>query len=163
MLGRGGQWIGHKVNQYDEVILCIGYEACSSSEHVRNATGEEVFDALFDLVPSRNFAKNVLGFHGNSKRSSRPQHLYAIIDTHDMSIYKYGISGIPLNKNGTSARANLQVGVLNSLPSNRGRYKATIMMQGIPGRAAALSLEYAFVYGYAAINNGRKPPGNRRP
>jgi len=99
--------------------------------------------------------------NGNSKKSTKPQHLYSIIDLTDGSVYKYGISGGVLNKNGTSGRANLQANALNKIAGFR-RYKPVVLMKGIKGRAKALAIEYAFVYGYQEAT-GAKPIGNLRP
>jgi len=99
--------------------------------------------------------------HGNSKNSSKPQHLYSIIDLTDGSVYKYGISGGVLNKNGTSRRANTQANALNKIAGFR-RYKPIVITRGIKGRVKALALEYAFVYGYQEAT-GAKPIGNIRP
>jgi hypothetical protein len=51
--------------------------------------------------------------HGNSQRSNAAQHVYSIIDTATGDVYKFGISGGALNKNGSSRRANTQVNALN--------------------------------------------------
>jgi len=37
--------------------------------------------------------------HGNSKKSSKKQHIYLIIDKFLNEIFKFGISGLKLNKN----------------------------------------------------------------
>ena len=51
--------------------------------------------------------------HGNSDASTKPQHGYEIYDKETGDVAKTGISGQPLNKNGTSPRANGQVNELN--------------------------------------------------
>ncbi len=99
--------------------------------------------------------------HGNALGSQRPQHLYRIDDMGDIDIYKYGISGKPLNKNGTSRRANSQANKLNRREGYT-RYIPFVMLRNIPGRAAALAIEYALVCAYNKAN-GRNPEGNKRP
>ena len=51
--------------------------------------------------------------HGNSLSSTNPNHVYVIVDQ-DGSMVKVGISGQPLNVNGTSPRANPQVSTFNN-------------------------------------------------
>jgi RHS repeat-associated protein len=62
--------------------------------------------------------------NGNSKASQNEQHGYEIIDTHNGKVVvKVGVSGQPLNKNG-SPRANSQVNRWNNeKPGNAGRYQ----------------------------------------
>ncbi|VAW44398.1 hypothetical protein MNBD_GAMMA03-809, partial [hydrothermal vent metagenome] len=100
--------------------------------------------------------------HGNSKKNNKPHHVYRIDDGIFMDIYKYGISGAPLNKNGSSRRANTQANKLNKTAGNI-RYISTVMFKNVPGRVAALQLEYALVCAYAKAHNGNNPPGNKRP
>ena len=79
--------------------------------------------------------------HGNSAASVRAQHRYEIVDAKTGEVYKTGISGQKLNKNGSSPRANQQVNQLNKNES--GRYRADVKETGVPGRAAALEREKA--------------------
>lgn len=58
--------------------------------------------------------------HGNSKLSSKPQHGYEIYDTSTNDAAKTGVSGQPLNQNGTSPRANRQVTQFNREGGNYG-------------------------------------------
>jgi hypothetical protein len=51
--------------------------------------------------------------HGNSKDSAKPQHGYEIYEIESGDVAKTGISGQPLNKDGTSPRANKQVNQFN--------------------------------------------------
>lgn len=159
--------IGLKHNEYGDVIICIGASACSAPSNVSDASLKAFLAATADMIPMAkrirmlNKVAKKEKVHGNSKSSDKPQHLYAIIDTRDASIYKYGISGAELNKNGTSSRANVQANALNNIHGD-GTYKATVLLKNIPGRLAALAIERSFVYGYAAVN-GAKPIGNKRP
>ena len=58
---------------------------------------------------------NSCSVHGNSRLSTKPQHGYEIYNKKTGDVGKTGISGQPLNKNGTSPRANTQVNKLNKL------------------------------------------------
>ncbi|WP_236339658.1 hypothetical protein [Paenibacillus plantiphilus] len=51
--------------------------------------------------------------NGNSKASTKPQHGYEISEKATGDVAKTGISGQPLNKNGTSPRTNSQVNKWN--------------------------------------------------
>ena len=83
--------------------------------------------------------KNVSTPHGNSLKSSKPQHLYEISSA-DEGVVKVGISGSKLNRNGTSPRANKQVNQFNK-ESGSSKYSATIVEKNIPGRKEALKRE----------------------
>jgi len=56
--------------------------------------------------------------HGNSAASQNAQHGYDIVDTTTGKVAKTGVSGQPLNQNGTSARANNQANRWNREPGN---------------------------------------------
>ncbi|MCV2885502.1 hypothetical protein OE749_12430 [Aestuariibacter sp. AA17] len=99
--------------------------------------------------------------HGNSKNSGKRQHLYRIDDVQDFDIYKYGISGGALNKNGSSKRANAQVNKLNKKVRAK-RYVSVVMFSDLPNRLAALAAEKALVCAYYKAN-GHNPEGNKRP
>lgn len=51
--------------------------------------------------------------HGNFNDNDAEHHLYEIYDQERDDIYKYGICGDPLNKDGSSPRANTQVKEFN--------------------------------------------------
>ena len=86
--------------------------------------------------------------NGNSKDSTNAQHGYVIIDTWN-NRYKIGVSGQPLNANGTSPRANEQINEWNAEPGNSApgkpcRYKAiikTIIPSGCGAREKILKWE----------------------
>ena len=80
--------------------------------------------------------------HGNSKLSTKPQHRYEIYNTETGEVVKTGISGKPLNKDGTSLRANTQVNALNRQEGS-GTYSARVVETDLPGRQAALEAEKA--------------------
>jgi RHS repeat-associated protein len=77
---------------------------------------------------------------GNSKMSPRRQHMCEISRVVGGDVGKTGISGQPLNKNGTSPRANRQVKKLNR-EAGGNVWKAEVVAKDIPGRAMALEME----------------------
>jgi len=89
-----------------------------------------------------NAAQAAEEVHGNSNASTKPQHRYEIVETATGDVGKTGISGQPLNANGTSPRANSQVNALNKAAGNN-KWSANILEQNIPGRAAAKASEQA--------------------
>ena len=89
--------------------------------------------------------------HGNSKASTKEQHLYMIHDA-DGNIKKIGISGQKLNKNGTSPRANSQL---------KDGDTATVLESEMPGRANALQKEGQVVEGLRKA--GLELPDQIRP
>ena len=89
--------------------------------------------------------------NGNSKASMNKQHLYMIQDR-DGNIKKIGVSGQPLNANGSSRRANSQL---------KNGDKATVLEGGINGRAAVLQKEGQLVEGLRRA--GHELPDNKRP
>mgnify|MGYP003871236345 CR=1 FL=1 len=96
--------------------------------------------------------------HANSKDNQAEHHLYEIIDTEEDDVFKYGICGKPLKKDGTSPRANEQVRYVNRAV-RWVRYFARILFTGIPGRTKALEMEDELVEAYRQ-KNGRRPHGN---
>ena len=80
--------------------------------------------------------------HGNSNASMKPQHGYEISRVDGGDVGKTGISGQPLNKNGTSPRANQQVNKLNK-EAGAEVWKADVVETNMPGRAAAKEWEQA--------------------
>ena len=84
----------------------------------------------------------VAGVHGNSLENMAPHHVYEIYDTETGKCMKTGISGQPLNPDGTSPRASAQVNAANRA-AGRERYVALVVAQDIPGRPAALAAEQA--------------------
>lgn len=82
-----------------------------------------------------------------------------------VDVYKFGVSGGPLNAAGLSVRAETQVSALNRAANGAFTYESSVV-QMIPGgagaRGTALSLERQLVYDYLELV-GRKPFGNLRP
>lgn len=97
--------------------------------------------------------------HGNSKKSKRIHHLYEIRDQKENDVYKYGICGKPLNKDGSSPRANKQVSLFNTVVGWV-RFFARILLTDIPGRKRAEEMENQYIETYRK-NHGRPPRGNR--
>ncbi|MBO0492300.1 RHS repeat-associated core domain-containing protein [Pseudomonas sp. Marseille-Q1929] len=99
--------------------------------------------------------------HGNSHSSKNPNHVYVIVDTKTGRMMKPGISGRPLNKNGTSPRANQQVNALNK--PQAGRYKAVIVEKN-KTRLQAKATEQKITDKHAARNDGDMPsPIHKNP
>jgi len=100
--------------------------------------------------------------HGNSKESKKLQHLYAIWNNFYNFVYKYGISGSKLNKDGSSKRANNQVNKLNK-EEGENSFSAEIIEKEINGRANAIEKEKKIVSKYQTENDDAMPSGQIRP
>ena len=99
--------------------------------------------------------------HGNSKNSTKPNHVYVIVDTYTGKMMKVGISGQTLNKNGSSPRANRQVNKLNATQPNR--YKPVVVEKN-KSRKQALDSEQKITDKHGARNDGKQPsPIHVRP
>ena len=96
--------------------------------------------------------------HGNDKRNQNEHHLYEIRDRQRNGLYKYGICGKPLNKDGPSPRANEQVSLFNRV-AGWSRFFANILLTGIRGRRKAEEIEDEYINQYKK-EHGHKPPGN---
>ena len=96
--------------------------------------------------------------HGNRNDSPRPHHLYQIEDREENDIYKFGICGKPLNKDGSSPRGIEQSSELNRADGWL-RYFVRILQRNIPGRRLAKIFEENHIQSYKDIN-GRLPRGN---
>ena len=99
------------------------------------------------------------GTHGNSKKSKRPHHLYEIRDRDRNDVFKYGICGKPLNRDGSSPRANKQVSLFNVVVGAV-KFFARILLVNIPGRKRAREIEDEYIEAYEKKHGGR-PRGNR--
>ncbi|WP_421948820.1 hypothetical protein [Phaeodactylibacter xiamenensis] len=97
--------------------------------------------------------------HGNSHSNENDHHLYAIQDRKRKGIYKYGVCGRPLNKDGSSPRANEQVRLYNRVVG-WARFFSQIILTGIKGRRAAEEKEAQYIEDYRA-QYGENPPGNQ--
>ena len=101
-----------------------------------------------------------MGFHGNSKKSKRKHHLYAIHDKEEKDIFKYGISDKPIDEDGYSSRMREQVDYLNRAVGVL-RFFGKILIRGILGRKKANQIEDEHVDAYRE-KHGRNPRGNVR-
>lgn len=104
------------------------------------------------------------GYHGNDKRSTREQHGYVIYRQKPgkkVEIAKVGISGRPLNKNGTSPRANSQVNKWNKAGDGY-HYWARVEVSGVKGRKKILEWEKRRAKGIRE-RTGKKMPKHERP
>lgn len=98
--------------------------------------------------------------HGNALKNKKLHHLYEILDSEeDDDVFKYGISGDPIGKDGYSKRIREQLNLYNAV-ANCVRFFARVLMTGIPGRAKSKQLENEHIEAYE-VKNGRKPRGNR--
>ena len=80
--------------------------------------------------------------HGNSTKSTKPQHGYEIYNKSNNDVVKTGISGQKLNANGTSPRANVQVNAFNR-QARQNLYTSRVVATSMPGRKYALEWERA--------------------
>ncbi|MCU0393921.1 MAG: hypothetical protein MUE81_22655 [Thermoflexibacter sp.] len=96
--------------------------------------------------------------HGNANENDNLHHLYEIDDIQEEDIFKYGISGKPLNPDGTSARAEEQINILNKAVGFK-RFISKILMTEIEGRVKAKELEQQHIDNYEK-KHGKKPRGN---
>jgi len=96
--------------------------------------------------------------HGNSLENENEHHLYAIHDRKRKGIFKYGVCGRPLNKDGSSPRANEQIRLFNRVVG-WARFFSKIILTDIQGRRQAERIEEEYIDEYRA-RHGKKPPGN---
>ena len=96
--------------------------------------------------------------HGNSHKNPNDHHLYQIDDREREIVFKYGICGRPLNKDGSSPRANEQVSLFNKVVG-WSRFFAKVILKGIAGRVKAEEIEDDYIEAHLK-KYGKKPPGN---
>ncbi len=126
------------VSHTDEIIE-VATHADEAAAVVRQAENAgELANRAEDVVTAQR--SSAAPPHGNSRQSTRPQHGYEIYNTETGDVVKTGISGQPLNQNGTSPRANAQVNAWNKA-EGPGTYAARIGPTDMPGRAPALRWE----------------------
>ncbi len=101
-----------------------------------------------------------MAFHGNSRQNHKPHHLYEIFDKQADDVFKYGISGDPIEKDGLSERIRIQLDLWNII-AGFVRFVAKVVLANIPGRKRALEIEDDYIAAYAD-KYGRNPPGNRK-
>ena len=96
--------------------------------------------------------------HANSHENDAKHHLYEIYDVERDNVFKYGICGKPLNTDGTSPRANEQVGLFNRVVG-MARFFAYIIEVDINGRKRAEDIETEYITAFRE-KFGQNPPGN---
>ncbi|MFN0217061.1 MAG: hypothetical protein ACKVT2_22615 [Saprospiraceae bacterium] len=96
--------------------------------------------------------------HANSHENDAEHHLYEIFDVERNHTFKYGISGKPLNPDGSSPRAYEQVLLFNRVVG-MARFFAQVLLVAIPGRKRAEALEGEYIELYRE-KHGSNPPGN---
>ena len=104
------------------------------------------------------------GEHGNSKLSTKQQHLYEISEKETGKVHKYGVSGDRITQDGRSYRAQRQVNVLNRANEAKGistRYTSRIIDYA-ENRADILEKERTAVRAFKDLH-GESPRGNLRP
>jgi hypothetical protein len=111
------------------------YEATSIYNGIAPRT--EVGSSSSAVEPSRSIP------HGNSHASNKQQHGYEIYNTETGGVAKVGISGQPLNKNGSSPRANIQVNLYNRRAGSQ-IYAARVIEPNLPNRQAAIQWEVKY-------------------
>ena len=98
--------------------------------------------------------------HGNSRKNTKPHHLYAIFDKEKDDLFKYGISHDPIDADGLSDRMRNQINFLN-LAVDWQRYFGVILIRNIPNRLLAIEIEAQHINAHKA-KFGQKPKGNLR-
>lgn len=98
--------------------------------------------------------------HGNSHQNLKPHHLYAIDDTEESDIYKFGVSDKPIENDGLSARVREQVDLFNNVVGWV-RFVGRIILKGIQGKKKAEQIEDEYIEAYRKKHK-RKPRGNRK-
>ncbi len=110
--------VGETLRNLDGDVRIESIEQLGTEERVYNLEihGEHVFRVASSGVLVHNAS-------GNSYTSANAQHGYHILDSwNGDKPAKIEVSGGPLNKNGTSPRANSQVNAWNNEPGNAGRF-----------------------------------------
>lgn len=131
-------------NMVSNVLPGLG-EAKSVSKTLKVAKTINTAKAASKQAKSvKSIAKATKGMsktiNGNSKASTKPQHGYEISEKATGDVDKTGISGQPLNKRGTSPRANQQVNIWNK-KSGFKKYGSNVVRPKISNRQNALKWE----------------------
>ncbi len=78
--------------------------------------------------------------HSNSHENQEFHHLYALDDTENESVFKYGISDDPIEEDGISKRIRSHLNLYNLIAGTL-RFVGRIIEVNIPGRKAAEQTE----------------------
>ncbi len=98
--------------------------------------------------------------HANSHLNEAKHHLYEIRDRERNEVYKYGICGKPLLKNGKSIRAEKQVEKFNRLV-DWPRFYAVVWLTDVSGRKLAEEIEAEYIQNFIE-KFGRRPRDNQK-
>lgn len=96
--------------------------------------------------------------HGNDSRNPNPQNLYAIYNSLDNDVMKYGITGLQENPEN---RPQYQVNAFNR--NGKGPCNWEWIEQNIPGRMKAYEREAYYVWQYMLMHNWNPPSEQYRP
>jgi RHS repeat-associated protein len=105
-------------------------------------------------------AKPSESINGNSKTSTKTQHLYEIKNVKSEEPLEYGISGQKLNKDGTSPRIAQKIRTKYAKDPD---IYGNVLDDNIINRAEALKAEQAKVDDFSILNEGRGPVNQIRP
>jgi hypothetical protein len=139
------EWAFHEglgLTLFAVIELSSGGEQDPQAEEVLAEEEMLAEEALTEAESIETAAQTDCPLHGNDAASTKPQHEYEIFKTENNDVVKNGISGQPLNQNGTSPRANPQVNKWNS-EDGAGTYDARVVNQDIATRQQALDAEAA--------------------
>ncbi|EGW39338.1 RHS repeat-associated core domain-containing protein [Desulfosporosinus sp. OT] len=135
---RNPSWGGAGYVGWDVVSIVPFIPGSYAGKAVKAASKvDEVVDTARGTKAAKGASEVI---HGNSKLSTKVQHGYEIFENETGDVVKTGISERPLNKNGTSPRANSQVNSFNNA-AGFDKYGANVVAPYIPGRQAALDWE----------------------
>ena len=99
-----GLWYAAEGNYVDAAMSFVsavpGVGDAAGAAKVGAKAGLAALEAADAATAAARAAKKLEAVHGNSKLSTKPQHLYEIYDTRNGDVVKTGISGRPLNQNG---------------------------------------------------------------
>jgi RHS repeat-associated protein len=163
--------VGHKALEISEQLFGPAVDLDRDSPSVRRdkeAAGAVMAVSTFLRLPGQ---PERFELHGNSKLSTKAQHVYEILQTDskgNTELFKVGVSDGKLLLSGLSARAQRQVRTLTRAANKSATgytYQSSVVQQiaaGAGARTSALALERQLVYAYKALT-GYKPPGNQRP
>lgn len=99
--------------------------------------------------------------HGNTiEVNNTPHHLYVIYDHQLHRIYKFGVCGGPIRKNGNSPRLTKQVNLFNTIDDIEARFTGRILLRDIKGTIRAYILEDDMVDLFRSKNEDKLPNGN---
>jgi RHS repeat-associated protein len=149
------------------VKLAIAYFA-DDSDDTPTASSTPSIESVTPL-PDSKLGSGPL--NGNSKASDRSQHSYDIVrkpgGTDPPGVVKVGVSGRPLNQDGTSGRANGQVNKLNASEKGKNEYEAVVTKKDVTPTKTKSSrariLDYEKNRAAKKIDGGQPMDKHQRP